>query len=493
MKTPFRLLFAFSLTFMIAMIACQGCFAESYYVSTTGSDETGSGTEGAPWATITHALDSVADGSLILVKPGTYNGRIRLRGQFDQGVTVRSEEAYKARLRHSGTVVTCFYGRGITLEGFDIAHSSLGGALVVQIQKASPDYTVSDIVIRNNVLHDSLDNDILKINNGAVNVTVEGNMFYNQTGQDEHIDANSVTGVVIQDNIFFNDFGENNDNSTSSFIVVKDSNGNNDGIEGSSEITIRRNIFMHWEGNDGTNFVLIGEDGKTYFEARDVLVENNLMLGDSGNVMRAAFGVKGGKDIVFRHNTVSGDLPSMAYAMRLNTENLNPPNENIHFFNNIWSDPTGTMGAKNGSSTNDFSDTPIGQTDSFDLSHNLYWNGGAAIPESIEDLINYTDDANRVVADPGLKTPSEIILPWWNEEDGRFEDGSTSIRQAFLRLVRQYGAIRADSAAVDKASSVNAAAEDILKKARVPGKAPDIGAFEFSPISVAPLSILLLD
>jgi len=46
----------------------------------------------------------------------------------------------------------------------------------------------------------------VKINNGAGEVTVEGNIFYNQQGSDEHIDVNSATDVVIQDNIFFNDF-----------------------------------------------------------------------------------------------------------------------------------------------------------------------------------------------------------------------------------------------------------------------------------------------
>ena len=32
------------------------------------------------------------------------------------------------------------------------------------------------------------------------------NVFYNQSGSDEHIDINSVTDVLVQDNVFFNDF-----------------------------------------------------------------------------------------------------------------------------------------------------------------------------------------------------------------------------------------------------------------------------------------------
>ena len=58
---------------------------------------------------------------------------------------------------------------------------------------------VSRVSLRNNILHDSYNNDILKINNGAGNITVEGNVFHNQTGSDEHIDVNSVTDVIMCD------------------------------------------------------------------------------------------------------------------------------------------------------------------------------------------------------------------------------------------------------------------------------------------------------
>jgi hypothetical protein len=298
---------------------------------------------------------------------------------------------------------------------------------VVQVQMDGVNWS-EDVVFRNNVFHDSWNNDILKINNGARFVTVEGNVFYNQTGSDEHMDVNSVTDVVIQDNVFFNDFagsGRPNNNDTSSFIVMKDSNAADDGQIGADRITVRRNVFLNWEGSPGSNFVLVGEDGNPYFEGEDILVENNLMIGNAGNLMRTAFGVKGGTNITFRNNTVVGTLPSLAYAFRINQEGANPVNDTVLFHNNVWSDPTGTMGAEGGGG-NDFSDGSPSEVTGLVLYRNLYWNGGAAIPPG-DQVDPNVDDTGRIIADPLLNTnQGGIVLPRWNGTSS--PSGNTTIR-----------------------------------------------------------------
>jgi len=449
-----------------------------YYVASDGSDDTGDGSSGNPWATITHALDSVPDGSTVLVRPGDYTGRVRLRGSFAQGVTVRSEVPYQARLRHDGTVITCFYGQGISLEGFDIAHSGAGaGALVIQIQdlRGEPggDDRVSRITLRNNVLHDSYNNDILKINNGAGDILVEGNIFYNQQGSDEHMDVNSVTDVVIQDNVFFNDFagsGRTNANNTRNYIVIMVSNADNDAYVGSEHIIVRRNVFFNWEGSDGQGFVRAGEDGKPYYEVLDVLVENNLMLGNSANKIRSPFQMMNVYSVTVRANTVVGNLPALEFGNRIFTYGTGAPiNDQIHLHNNIWADPTGTMGDTFNRGNN---------TTNLTFDNNLFWNGGNSFPTSSQSIVEISDDANRVVGNPLLADQGGLVLPRWDSGAGQFADGSTSIRQVFERLVQAYGRVPADSPAVNAADPAHMPAEDIWGWPRTSGGAPDIGACE---------------
>jgi hypothetical protein len=229
--------------------------------------------------------------------------------------------------------------------------------------------------------------------------------------------------------------------------------------------------MLNYIGSPGAYFILFGEDGVFYIEAHDCLVENNLLLGNSSIQMRAPFGVKGCRDITFRHNTIVGDTPSNAFAMRLNREADNLQLEDIRFYNNVWSDPTGTM--------NDFSDTPINDTLSFELENNAYWNGSSAIPSNtVSDLVNYTDDSNPVFGDPLLGSQTSLVIPRWQTGSGQFADGSLSIAEVFVRLVTLYGTPGSGSSLIDSANIIYAQTEDILGNSRLAGGLPDIGAVE---------------
>src|SRR5690606_12156434 len=117
------------------------------------------------------------------------------------------------------------------------------------------------------------------------------------------------------------------------------------------------------------------------------------------------FGAKGVKDVVFRNNTIVGDLPSSAFAMRLNREASNLANRNLRFLNNVWSDPTGTM--------RNFSDGRPDESAELELRNNLYWNGGNDAPRG--SVLSPSDDPEALFQDPRLPSADGLVLPRWNE------------------------------------------------------------------------------
>ena len=415
----------------------------TYYVSSKAKDNKGNGSIAQPWLSINHAIGKVLDNSLILVKPGTYKEKIKITRSARHGITLRSLIPYEAKLTENQRVLALIKSASnIEIEGFEITHiNESAGPVVVHIDGWGKSM-VKNITLRNNIIHDSFNNDLLKINFGAEHITVICNLFYNQGDSDEHIDVNSAEHVEIRNNVFFNDYASSNREYTkksSSYITIKDSDGELDRFLGAKNITVDGNIFFNWEGSHGFGFILIGEDGKPYFEAQDIHIRNNLLIGNSKNSMRSPFGVKGAKDIFFYNNTITGNLPSNAYAFRVNREGKNFTPENIVLYNNIWSDNSGTMGSGEYENSNDFSDTLPTHVGSFVLMSNIYWNGGQEIPSSLIDRVNYTDDSLAIIKDPKLPSSKSITTPIWNSHSKAFTNNFIDIEQIFYDLLINYG------------------------------------------------------
>lgn len=445
---------------------------KAYYVSHDGVDYKADGSRAHPWKTIKYALYKISDGNTLIIKPGTYEGRVRIEKAFPKGLLVKSEIPYQTKLTHNQRIVVLTdKASNIIIEGFEITHNSPESSpLVVHIDGGGKN-TVKNIKIRNNIIHDSYNNDLLKINYGVENVQVECNLFYNQGNSDEHIDINSVANITVNDNIFFNDFPSSNRKITkksSSFIVIKDSNNDEDRFHGAENINVKRNVFLNWQGSHGQGFVLVGEDGKSYYEAHNINIFNNLMIGNSPLTMRAPFMVKGAKDINFFNNTITGDLPSSAFAIRVTKERKNQKPTNINLYNNIWSDPYGTMGKGEFQENLDFSDTLLHQIGSYSLQNNLYWNGGNSLPSSIFDRINPSYDDFMYVENPVLGATEKITPPVWQPSKKQFADGSFNIREVFLRLVYFYAIPASPKSAFNKTKALTKSfpLNDILGKPR---------------------------
>jgi hypothetical protein len=451
---------------MCAFAAVSWCQSK-YYVATTGSDSTGNGSSSSPWATIAKAVQSVPDnGSEIVVRNGTY-GQTILSRKFSKIATIRAENAYQAKIRSADALaVMLYYARNIELSGFDIARTNPSSSNPLLVKVAGGD----NLILRNNILHESYNNDLLKVNEGTRNFLVIGNVFRNQHGvAGQHIDINGCVDVTVRENIFFNDAAAagipaSTINQTHGFIVVKNSSGYQDYPE-SRRVRIANNVFLNFQGSAGSNFVLLGEDGYSYYEIEDVMVENNLMLGNSSTPMRAPLGVKGARKVVFRNNTVAGDLPGSAFTVRFNREASNPVNDGIRLRNNVWSDPMGTMG--------DFADGAKTESRNVLLDNNIYWNGGSSIPDDGE-ILAASMDVRGLVANPQLPAQFGIVSPNW--QGSSFKSGTQTIRAEFERLVQTYGKPAPGSPVMGRSDASDSPETDILDAPR--GVAPDIGAYQ---------------
>ncbi len=447
----------------------------NFWVAPDG-DDGNAGSFIQPWATIEHAANSIPDfGCIVWVKDGIYEGSHRITKRFTTFTWFKAINPYKAVFQSTGLTLSITGGSYIIMDGFVFQHrDSEASPIVVQVSRRD-DVWAENIIFRNNIFRNSYNDDLLKIYNGARFVTVENNLFYNQGNAEQHMDVNSVTDITIQDNIFFNDFEASDRaqiNTTKHYIVIKDSNEKEDGLLGAERILVQRNIFLNWQGGPGETFLQVGNDGKPYHEAEDVTIQNNLFLGNSPNPIVSAFGISGASNVRFVHNTISGDLPSRAYAARIVIKGLNPKNENILLRNNIWADPTGSMGSIGGDDPNEFADGDPSYTLGLVLKNNLYWNGGNKIPKG--DLISpLTDDPDRIIADPGLDTDfSELILPVWNGSS--FLDGSIQIRDEFLKIARKFGSLPGYSSAFRNGDPSCSPNEDLFRLFR--GPFPSIGA-----------------
>jgi hypothetical protein len=446
-----------------------------FWVAPDG-DDANSRTAGAPWATLSHASGVVPDqGCVVMFAPGLYSGSQEMERRFTTTTTFKSSVPYGAIFESTSTVVDFDGVANVVLEGFEIRHSGPGSSGYVMIvdRRGDTDGWSENVVIRNNVIHDSYDNDLLKVHNGVRFATIEGNVFYNQGPSEQHLDINSVTDVVIRQNIFFNDFaasGRSNTSDTKHYIVIKDSNEEADGLLGSERVTVQGNVFSGWQGGE-ESLVQVGNDGNAFHEAEDVRVTDNLILGTGPDPASTVIGIAGARDVLFAHNTVSGSFPASSHAFRVTIKGDNPQNENISFHNNIWSDPTGTMGAEPSETEGDFSAGDLASVTGLVLDTNLYWNGGQALPSG--DVLSPASDPNAFVGDPGLADPDRArATPVWT--GSQFRGGDSTIRAAFDRIVGEFGVPSSDL--IRNGDPRWSTGVDILGAAR--GPVPALGAAE---------------
>jgi len=353
-------------------------------------------------------------------------------------------------LRSQDFVLVIYNAGGVNIEGFDMAHAGPGAVeQLIHIHDQAGQGLTTDITLRNNLVHDDVENALARINNGARNIVVERNVFYNATTQLLHLQE--VSNVVVRDNVFFYDTDSAAGTNRAGIYVVG-------GTDTTDHVYVQRNIFANWQGSSAYGFV-------QFWGVSDSIIENNLVIGNSSDNMVAPLDVRAPTRVVVRHNTVAGDLPASVYGLRMESYN-GATGESIEVYNNIWSDPTGTM--------DEVTRARAGDITSIELDNNLYYNGGNAIPASGSELVDFTNDAAAVVADPKLPAQGPMTLPVWDPAQQVFAGGATDVCQVFTQLA-SFGIPASDSAVVGAARADQSPALDLLGR---PRDTASLGALE---------------
>ena len=104
--------------------------AATYYVSTTGNDTTGNGSNGTPWRTIQKAASTVGQGDLVNVLPGMYQERVVFTNAGSAGNVITFLcTVNRACVVDGGTSVSGWtQAGGVSTGTYRIANSALGFA-----------------------------------------------------------------------------------------------------------------------------------------------------------------------------------------------------------------------------------------------------------------------------------------------------------------------------------------------------------------------------
>ena len=143
-------------SFLALAVSLSLASAATFYVSTTGNDGH-AGTQSQPWATLQHAVDTIAPGDTILVEAGTYAGcRIGLSGGQSAVKTLQAAPGAHVLLNRPGHGNR--HNSIVEVENFDtmVTDWVVAGFEVTNSPRYGIDVRVTDrITVQQNHVHNS--------------------------------------------------------------------------------------------------------------------------------------------------------------------------------------------------------------------------------------------------------------------------------------------------------------------------------------------------
>jgi Right handed beta helix region/Pel9A-like, right handed beta helix region len=430
---------AVMLVLVAAACLCGSAPAADYYVATTGSDS-GPGTLAQPWATLQHAVQSIAPGDTIYVRAGTYVGCRITNLNSGSG----SPGAPKTLTAYPGEAVlinapgplnvqnSCIEVEGI--DGVEITDWVVNGFEVTGATYAGIDTRVSRrVTVSNNYSHDNSSMGIFTA--FAYYVTIEYNECSYNTGQHGIYASNSADYATIRGNL-------SHHNGRSGIQLNGDKRFKpGDGVM--SFNTIEDNIL--WENCIGTGGGgALNFDGMSDSIVRNNLLYNNHLMGITLYAVDAAEGSS--RNLVYNNTIVMA--PDSYTVIHIPTSKKGSPN------------PTGNRIKNNIIYTPDSADMCI-----------MVWGAGALAAGGSD----YNVTTNLFSVNGGK---AKISLTQWRSYGFDAHSFISTPAALFVDPANSNYHLRAGSPAANAGTPLAEVTDDLAGVLRPQGGAYDIGCFE---------------
>ncbi len=444
--------------------------SDVFYISPTGNDETGNGTESNPWKTFSKAISMVDAGDTIFVKPGIYNEMVSIdkSGTINNRIKIfGTDPENKAKIAGTTSPRSVFvvYGSNIDFANLEIYDSYHGddNSSCFRVDYNSENIDIENILVHNceghgillggknielrdsEVYQASLDNDGtmnsgwqsgIKISGRDINVNQNIRVLRNVTRDNmgEGFAATKSVGVVAENNVSYNNFGVN-------FYV-----------DNSKDVLLSKN-FSYCIDGDGA----ILRDGK---KSRDFAI---------GDEYYSDWGSKIQNVTIL--NNITYNCSGSIYIFRSQISNPPATDRNIKILNNTFtSDSSSNTGSTVYIADNDW----YGIT----LKNNIFKSRVAG------QKLGWSDENYGIISDYNLWVggkPASSILSGANdvissESALKFQSTLSSNPESFK--------IMSDSTAKDSGTDLfSYVYEDYFENSRPQNSLFDIGAHEFTSSS----------
>lgn len=257
--------------------------ARTLYVSPSGSDTSGTGSQSKPWRTIGKAVDAVVAGDLVLIAPGTYAETITIEEKHGTAAEPIVFRANGPGMIVDGTAssrdaVFVTYSSYVSLEGWTVRQAPRAGLRI----DASHHVTVRGGTFANNGrwgIFTDFSDDLLIENNEAYGSVAEHGIYHSNSGDRPTIRNNRI-----------------HDNYAAGLHMNGDISMGGDGII--SGALVENNVIYN---NGAGGGAAINQDGVT-----DSIIRNNVLYNNRASGI-AVYAIDGGtcsKNNQYLNNTI---------------------------------------------------------------------------------------------------------------------------------------------------------------------------------------------